>query len=107
MFTTLKQTIENPVSQHKKLRAMSEEEVGSHAHRVVLVSRHVLETAEETQFINYSKDKIAATFVLEYQGKMRVVGLGTGKWFTGQARSHRCWGTSHRWLVGLGSERWL
>ncbi|GFR67276.1 double-stranded RNA-specific adenosine deaminase [Elysia marginata] len=63
---------------HKKLRAMSEEEVGSHAHRVVLVSRHVLDTAEETQFINYSKDKIAATFVLEYQGKMRVVGLGTG-----------------------------
>ena len=57
---------------------MSEEEVGSHAHRVVLVSRHVLDTAEETQFINYSKDKIAATFVLEYQGKMRVVGLGTG-----------------------------
>ncbi|XP_059161957.1 double-stranded RNA-specific adenosine deaminase-like isoform X2 [Physella acuta] len=63
---------------HKKLRAMSDEEVGSHAHRVVLVSRHVLDTAEETQFINYSKDKIAAAFVLEYHGKMRVVGLGTG-----------------------------
>ncbi|KAK6973868.1 hypothetical protein BgiMline_025110 [Biomphalaria glabrata] len=63
---------------HKKLRAMSIEEVGSHAHRVVLVCRHVLDTAEETQFINYSKDKIAAAFVLEYHGKMRVVGLGTG-----------------------------
>lgn len=58
---------------------MSDEEVGSHAHRVVLVSRHVLDTAEETQFINYSKDKIAATFVLEYHGRMRVVGLGTGE----------------------------
>ncbi|KAH9488909.1 hypothetical protein Btru_058640 [Bulinus truncatus] len=63
---------------HKKLKAMSNEEVGSHAHRVVLVCRHVLDTAEETQFINYSKDKIAAAFVLEYHGKMRVVGLGTG-----------------------------
>ncbi|XP_035826682.1 uncharacterized protein LOC101845013, partial [Aplysia californica] len=63
---------------HKKLRTMTQEEVGSHAHRVVLVSRHVLDTAEETQFINYSKDKIAATFVLEYHGKMRVVGMGTG-----------------------------
>lgn len=63
---------------HKRLCAMTPEEVGSHAHRVLLVSRHVLETVEETQFINYSKDKIAATFVLEYHGKMRVVGLGTG-----------------------------
>ena len=61
---------------------MTPEEVGTHAHRVVLVSRHVLETVEETQFINYSKDKISATFVLEYHGKMRVVGLGTGKILT-------------------------
>ena len=57
---------------------MTKNEIGSHAHRVLLVSRHVLRTVEETQFINYSKDKIVATFVLEYNGKMRVVGLGTG-----------------------------
>jgi len=61
-----------------KICNMSQEEIGTHAHKILLVSRHVLETVEETQFINYSKDKICATFVLEHNNKMRVVGLGTG-----------------------------
>jgi hypothetical protein len=41
-------------------------------------SRRLLELAEETQFINYSKDKVLAAMVMERRGRYTVAGLGTG-----------------------------
>ncbi|XP_076450052.1 double-stranded RNA-specific adenosine deaminase adr-2-like isoform X1 [Babylonia areolata] len=64
-----------------EVRDMEREEGTSsvcHGTRVMHVSRRMLEVAEETQFINYSKDKVLATMVLERRGTYTVVGLGTG-----------------------------
>ena len=51
----------------------------SHSTKVMQASRRLLELAEETQFINYSKDKVLAAIVLERRGKYTVAGLGTGR----------------------------
>ncbi|XP_071100189.1 double-stranded RNA-specific editase 1-like isoform X1 [Haliotis cracherodii] len=51
----------------------------SHAHKIKLLTRGVLELAEETQLVYYTKDKIAAAIVLEmHHGRFVAVGLGTG-----------------------------
>lgn len=60
------------------LKAMATEENLPHPTKVMLASRRLLEVAEQTQFINYSKDKVVAAFVLDRRGKYTVVGLGTG-----------------------------
>ncbi|XP_041365614.1 double-stranded RNA-specific adenosine deaminase-like [Gigantopelta aegis] len=50
-----------------------------HAHKICILVRGVLEQAEETQLIYYSKEKISAAIALEmHHGKIVVVGLGTG-----------------------------
>lgn len=58
---------------------MGRNEFLPHETRVMLASRRALELAEQTQFINYSKDKVVAAFLLENRGRFKVVGLGTGR----------------------------
>ncbi|PVD33793.1 hypothetical protein C0Q70_05054 [Pomacea canaliculata] len=60
------------------LKILGRNEFLPHETRVMLASRRALELAEQTQFINYSKDKVVAAFLLENRGRFKVVGLGTG-----------------------------
>ena len=67
------------VFQNAELEALAGTETMSHSTKVMHASRRLLEMAEETQFINYSKDKVLAAIVLERRGKYIVAGLGTGR----------------------------
>ena len=65
--------------QNQEIQEMGQSEPLCLGTKVMHASRRLLEVVEETQFINYSKDKVLATVVLERRGRFTVAGLGTGE----------------------------